>query len=71
MGKFLNTHLGRFTEFSTPQKTAIKKDVKRLLNYNRPYTKNDLYDRLTDAVCEFYMKSEALITKPFDEQLER
>lgn len=48
---------GLFDKAVTAQ---IKAHCKRLLKANSPYTNDDLYDYLTDRVCEWYLQRGAL-----------
>jgi hypothetical protein len=54
--KYLEDNLGKSDAHTFFEKRKLNKDIKRLADYNHPYTNDDLYDRLTDALVEWNRK---------------
>jgi hypothetical protein len=52
-------------------KKSLLEDVTVLRDYEYPYTEEDLYDRLTDAVVAYCRLHPRLIPKPVDPSLHR
>jgi hypothetical protein len=44
-------------------KKEIKNDIKRYKKYRRPYTDDDLYDRLLRRIIEYYLSGEGEVYK--------
>jgi hypothetical protein len=49
----------------------ITSDIARLEDYERPYCEDDVYDRLTDRIVEWYHKNAAPIPKKHNPDLRR
>ena len=54
--QFLVMNLGKSDAHGFFAKRKINKDIQRLADYEHPYTNDDLYDRLTDALVEWNRK---------------
>lgn len=52
-------------------KQSIHDDLEILRDYDYPYTEDDLYERLTEAVVAYCRLYPGLIPKPVDPQLQR
>ena len=50
---FLDSQLGQCLQLQPHTRASVVSDLKRLRDFERPYTDDDLYDRLTDAVVAF------------------
>jgi len=68
---FLRSTLVEDSDLPKKMKTQLRKDLKRLVQDDEPYTEDDLYDRLTHAVIEFCRLNPQLIDKPNDPTLQR
>lgn len=64
----LEETLGAETRISSDIHKSIKKDLKRLRDFESPYLEDDLYDRLTAAVVEYCKLNPALLQNPTNEQ---
>lgn len=54
LSDFVLSKLKDVSVFSTEAINEIERDISRIKNYSDPYTDDDLYDRLTDYVIEWY-----------------
>ncbi len=60
--KWIEVVLIKDTElFSESIKIEIKKDIKRIKKFRKPYTNNDLYDRLIRRIVEYYKADKGYI----------
>jgi hypothetical protein len=50
---------------------SVRKDLRVLRDYEHPYTEDDLYDRLVDAVVAYCRLHPQLLPKPVDPLLHR
>lgn len=50
---FLNDTLSNSAVFDAATQAEIRADIKRLQNYDEPYTEDDIYARLSDHVVEW------------------
>ncbi len=65
-GGFIVTTLCGSGIFDEPTQAEIKNDVARILDYQDPYLEDDLYDRLTDHIVEWYLQNKTPIIKTHD-----
>ena len=52
----LNT-LTASTDVPTDTKAQLRKDIDRILDYERPYTEDDLFDRVERAIFDWYLNN--------------
>ncbi|MCM3700682.1 hypothetical protein [Paenibacillus macerans] len=57
--------------FEKSAKKEIRKSVKMLRKYKRPYLEDDIYDELSDRIVEWYLQNKEPIPKPYDPKLYR
>ena len=69
--QFLEETLCNEPRFGTETRRTIQRDATRLRQYRRPYTDQDLYDRLTEQVVAYCRLHPQLIPKPHDPSLTR
>lgn len=53
-------------ELSREDKETLKSDLDRLRNYCEPYLEDDLYDRITDLICKWYISNKEPIIRDID-----
>jgi len=68
---FLDRTLCGEPKFDERLKQSLRDDLNLLRDYERPYTAEDLYDRLTEGVVEFCRIHPHLLPKPHDPTLHR
>lgn len=64
--KYIEDTLCKSGVFDKTSQNEIKNDVNRLRDYKNPYMEEDLYDRLTDHVVEWYLQNKAPIPREPD-----
>jgi hypothetical protein len=52
--------------FDKETQKEIKSDINRIMDYQNPYLEEDLYDRLTDHIVEWYLQNKAPIPREPD-----
>ncbi|MEW9701864.1 hypothetical protein [Paenibacillus sp. SI8] len=52
--------------FTEAIKQKIVNDINRIRDYENPYLEDDLYDRLTDRIIEWYFQNREPIQKLYD-----
>ncbi len=55
--KYLRQHLGAEHVFDKVKMEEIRKDLDRLSIKNRPYIEDDIYDRITERIVDWYLKN--------------
>ncbi|MBU5482922.1 hypothetical protein KQI86_01205 [Clostridium sp. MSJ-11] len=58
--------LSSWGKYSDEVLTEIKNDLNRIRGYENPYVKDDLYDRVTDHVMEWYFQNKESIKREKD-----
>ncbi|MAC96817.1 MAG: hypothetical protein CMC96_15100 [Flavobacteriales bacterium] len=58
LAKYIETTLINFGEFKRKEIKQIKSDIKRLLDYDYPYTEDEIYDRLTNRIVDWYLENQ-------------
>jgi len=71
LSNYILEHLTAGNDFSDEDKEKIKKDVKKIQEYDNPYTENDLYDELLDYIVLWARKHKELILNPPNPNLHR
>lgn len=64
--EFLGTTLSAEPRLPTALINVVKSDLAILANFEEPYTDDDVYDRLTEAVVAYCRLNPTLIPKPID-----
>ena len=62
LAKYIETILTDSTVFSQEEKEDIKVDIEDLLDYEYPKTEDEIYDRLSDKIVEWYRQNKEPIT---------
>lgn len=55
LAKYIETTLINSDEFNKKENNQIKSDIERLLDYDSPYTEDEIYDRLTNKIVDWYV----------------
>ena len=55
--------LSRWGKFSNEVLTELKNDLERIQDYENPYVEDDLYDRITDNIMEWYLQNKEPIKR--------
>jgi hypothetical protein len=63
---YLETTLCGSGVFNLSQQKETQSNIKRLRDYENPYTEEEIYDDLTDRVVEWYFQNQEPISKPND-----
>lgn len=58
--------LSSWGQFNVEILTEIQNDLDRIRNYANPYVKDDLYDRVTDYIMEWYLENKEPIRRDKD-----
>lgn len=58
--------LSSWGQFSVEILTEIQNDLDRIRDYANPYVKDDLYDRVTDYIMEWYLENKEPIRRDKD-----
>ncbi len=58
LAKYIETTLINSGEFKRKEIKQIKSDIKRLLDYDYPYTEDEIYDRLTNKIVDWYLENQ-------------
>lgn len=58
--------LNSWGKFSGESLTEIRNDLNRILDYEKPYLKDDLYDRISDHIIEWYLQNKEPIKREKD-----
>lgn len=68
---YLLEHLTSSGAFDARMCMRIKADLDRIMDFERPYTEDDLYDRLIDRVVEWWMCNPEPIPHEYNDALWR
>ncbi|MBI1184477.1 hypothetical protein GC194_09405 [bacterium] len=71
LANYLETTLKNSRIFTKMEIRQIESDIYRLLRYDDPYLKDEIYDRLTARVVDWYMKNQKPIPHTFNPNLHR
>ena len=69
--KYLEDQLCGEQRFTGETKNSIKADLATLRNYDKPYTEDDLFDRLTEQVVSYCRLHPRLVPRSKDPNLHR
>lgn len=58
-------------KFDVSQQRQITGDIARLLDFDNPYLEDDIYDRLTERVVDFFIQNPEPILHVYNEDLRR
>lgn len=58
--------LSSWDKFSEEALIEIRTDINRVLDYKSPYVEDDLYDRITDRIIEWYLDNKEPIKRNKD-----
>ncbi|NOQ75501.1 MAG: hypothetical protein GQ574_26060 [Crocinitomix sp.] len=58
---YLRTYLGKESNFSDALRKEINDDLDRLTIENMPYTKDDIYDRISSRIVDWYLFNPTLL----------
>lgn len=58
--------LSSWGQFNVEILTEIQNDLDRIRDYANPYVKDDLYDRVTDYIMEWYLENKEPISRDKD-----
>ena len=68
---YIWTILGSWKNFSKETSTEIRNDLNRILDFDYPYTEDDLYDRISDHIVEWYLENKEPIKRDNDPKQNR
>lgn len=71
LAKYIENILIQCKEFTDEQADQIKLDISRLLDYESPCTEDEIYDRLTNRIVDWYLKNEKPIANKHNPNLHR
>jgi len=71
LAKYLETILINSGEFNEMQTKQINVDIIRLLDYDYPYTDDDIYDRLTNRIVDWYIANPDPVAHNYNSELHR
>jgi hypothetical protein len=71
LAHYIETILGDWEEFTPAEVAEIKADVARLVDFEHPYTEDDIYDRLTARIVQWYLKNPDPIPHIYNHYLKR
>ena len=57
--------------FDDNRKEEIKNDIIRILDYDYPYTEDDIYDKLCDRIVDFFVQNPSPIPHIYNKNLSR
>jgi hypothetical protein len=63
--------LSASNDISSQQKVQLKSDVDRILDYDHPYLEDDLYDRITHVIIDWYLSHKDPIPRKRNPKLDR
>ena len=64
LANFIKDTLVSSMLFNATENAAITSKIKEITKAKKPYLEDDIYDYLTDRICEFYLKNPELIAHP-------
>lgn len=71
LAKFIESKLIQSEEFNNVQSEQIKSDINRLIDYHSPVTDDEIYDRLTNRIVDWYINNEKPIKHIYNPNLHR
>lgn len=71
LSKYVKSILINSKVFNSTEVSQIESDIRRLLDYDNPYLEDDIYDRLTERIVDWYMVNQDPIPHKFNPELHR
>lgn len=71
LANFIKGTLSESSDLSWLQKRRLRADIEILLNYDEPYLKDDLFDRIEKAILDWYVKNRDPIPREHNPNLHR
>ncbi|AUC17136.1 hypothetical protein BTO06_15835 [Tenacibaculum sp. SZ-18] len=71
LGLYVKDTLINSNEFDQETVKQIKSDIQRLLIFEQPYLEDDIYDRLTDRIVDWFIKHPDPVSHELNPDLHR
>lgn len=71
LANYVKSTLVNSKVFNTTKVSQIESDIRRLLDYDNPYLEDDIYDRLTERIVDWYIVNQEPIPHKYNSELHR
>ncbi len=71
LANFIKETLSESSDLSWLQKRRLNADIEIVLNYDEPYLKDDLFDRIEKAILDWYVQNRDPIPREHNPNLHR
>ncbi len=71
LAQYIRGTLVSSSAISDKDKTQLKSDISRILDYEHPYTEDDLFDRIERIIFDWYVKNKEPIPHTKNPKLHR
>ena len=71
LARFILETLQSSSDVSAEEKVQLKRDILRILDYEHPYTEDDLFDRVEKVIFDWYLRNKEPIPRSKNPDLHR
>ena len=71
LADYLQDTLCTSSVFDDPAKDELQRDISRIKDFDYPVVEDDIYDRVTDRIVEWYQENKTPIPKAYNPELDR